>query len=155
MGTLASSPRRMLRLGAYADRLMELHAALTFGGGPVPVHVTPTTSTKALPVTITEVPEVQPGRASEAATHAITTAAGSGSGITCTGSTNSGDGDGGSRSGGVFEASVDEIAFVGAKVITPTGHVLVRDLTLRIPVGQHVLVTGPNGAGKSRYDDHP
>ena len=42
-----------------------------------------------------------------------------------------------------------EIGFDGLTVATPTGAVLVRDLTLRVPPGKNLLVTGPNGAGKS------
>ena len=34
-------------------------------------------------------------------------------------------------------------------VLTPSGNPLVRDLTLSVPRGTHLLVTGPNGAGKS------
>lgn len=41
------------------------------------------------------------------------------------------------------------IEFSGVKVVTPTGNVLVDDLTLRVESGFNLLITGPNGSGKS------
>ncbi|KAL6554848.1 ATP-binding cassette sub- D member 1 [Orobanche gracilis] len=41
------------------------------------------------------------------------------------------------------------IEFDGVKVVTPTGNVLVEDLTLRVEPGSNLLITGPNGSGKS------
>ncbi|KAG5090313.1 hypothetical protein JHK82_049091 [Glycine max] len=41
------------------------------------------------------------------------------------------------------------IEFDGVKVVTPTGNVLVDDLTLRVESGSNLLITGPNGSGKS------
>nr|KYP75795.1 ABC transporter D family member 1 [Cajanus cajan] len=41
------------------------------------------------------------------------------------------------------------IEFYGVKVVTPTGNVLVDDLTLRVEPGSNLLITGPNGSGKS------
>ncbi|XP_057431902.1 ABC transporter D family member 1 [Lotus japonicus] len=41
------------------------------------------------------------------------------------------------------------IEFSGVKVVTPTGNVLVDDLTLRVEPGSNLLITGPNGSGKS------
>ncbi|KAE9604779.1 putative fatty-acyl-CoA-transporting ATPase [Lupinus albus] len=41
------------------------------------------------------------------------------------------------------------IEFSGVKVVTPTGNVLVDDLTLRVESGSNLLITGPNGSGKS------
>ncbi|THG14498.1 hypothetical protein TEA_014205 [Camellia sinensis var. sinensis] len=41
------------------------------------------------------------------------------------------------------------IEFDGVKVVTPTGNVLVEDLTLKVESGSNLLVTGPNGSGKS------
>ncbi|KDD71951.1 hypothetical protein H632_c4114p0, partial [Helicosporidium sp. ATCC 50920] len=43
----------------------------------------------------------------------------------------------------------DCIAWEDACVVTPSGALLVKDLTLRVPLGTNLLVTGPNGAGKS------
>ena len=58
-------------------------------------------------------------------------------------------GGGMKRSGSRVAADSDEISFEHVTVITPTGNVLVKDLTLRVPQGTNLLVTGPNGAGKS------
>lgn len=41
------------------------------------------------------------------------------------------------------------IEFAGVKVVTPTGNVLVEDLTLKVESGSNLLITGPNGSGKS------
>ncbi|CAH9103035.1 unnamed protein product [Cuscuta epithymum] len=41
------------------------------------------------------------------------------------------------------------IEFDGVKVVTPTGNVLVEDLSLRVETGSNLLITGPNGSGKS------
>ncbi|KAG0469404.1 hypothetical protein HPP92_016104 [Vanilla planifolia] len=41
------------------------------------------------------------------------------------------------------------IEFSNVKVVTPTGHVLVDDLTLKVDSGSNLLITGPNGSGKS------
>ncbi|PKI61174.1 hypothetical protein CRG98_018405 [Punica granatum] len=43
----------------------------------------------------------------------------------------------------------NHIEFSGVKVVTPTGNVLVEDLTLRVKSGSNLLITGPNGSGKS------
>ncbi|XP_022739666.1 ABC transporter D family member 1-like isoform X3 [Durio zibethinus] len=41
------------------------------------------------------------------------------------------------------------VEFSGVKVVTPTGNVLVKDLSLRVDSGSNLLITGPNGSGKS------
>ncbi|XP_027334741.1 ABC transporter D family member 1-like isoform X1 [Abrus precatorius] len=41
------------------------------------------------------------------------------------------------------------IGFYDVKVVTPTGNILVDDLTLRVESGSNLLITGPNGSGKS------
>ncbi|XP_047326997.1 ABC transporter D family member 1-like [Impatiens glandulifera] len=41
------------------------------------------------------------------------------------------------------------IEFNEVKVVTPTGNVLVEDLTLKVELGSNLLITGPNGSGKS------
>lgn len=43
----------------------------------------------------------------------------------------------------------EEITFDHVPVITPTGNILVKDLTFSIKPGQSLLVIGPNGCGKS------
>lgn len=55
----------------------------------------------------------------------------------------------GEHQGGKILPSANEIAFEGATVITPGNTTLVKDLTLRVPLGTNLLVTGPNGSGKS------
>ncbi len=52
------------------------------------------------------------------------------------------------RETATFEASED-IVFDKVQVATPTGVVLVQDLSFRVPKGGNLLLTGRNGAGKS------
>ncbi|GAA0146240.1 ATP-binding cassette [Lithospermum erythrorhizon] len=48
-----------------------------------------------------------------------------------------------------YVSQANYIEFDGVKVVTPTGNVLVEDLTLRVESGSNLLITGPNGSGKS------
>ncbi|XP_019185646.1 PREDICTED: ABC transporter D family member 1 [Ipomoea nil] len=48
-----------------------------------------------------------------------------------------------------FVSEANYIEFDDVKVVTPTGNVLVEDLSLRVESGSNLLITGPNGSGKS------
>ncbi|KAK9078104.1 hypothetical protein SSX86_002161 [Deinandra increscens subsp. villosa] len=48
-----------------------------------------------------------------------------------------------------YISQADYIEFDGVKVVTPSGNVLVEDLTLKVESGSNLLITGPNGSGKS------
>ncbi|CAL9173750.1 unnamed protein product [Musa hybrid cultivar] len=48
-----------------------------------------------------------------------------------------------------YISEANYIEFAGVKVVTPTGNVLVDDLSLKVESGSNLLITGPNGSGKS------
>ena len=49
---------------------------------------------------------------------------------------------------GVIHES-ENIEFKGVPIVSPNGDVLLRDLTLAVKPGMHLLIVGPNGCGKS------
>lgn len=48
-----------------------------------------------------------------------------------------------------YITQADYIEFDKVKVVTPSGNILVEDLTLKVESGSNLLITGPNGSGKS------
>ncbi|WOL12707.1 ABC transporter D family member 1-like isoform X1 [Canna indica] len=48
-----------------------------------------------------------------------------------------------------YISEANYIEFAGVKVVTPTGNVLVNNLSLKVESGSNLLITGPNGSGKS------
>ncbi|KAL5988338.1 hypothetical protein ACLOJK_036102 [Asimina triloba] len=48
-----------------------------------------------------------------------------------------------------YLSEANYIEFSGVKVVTPTGNVLVDNLSLKVESGSNLLITGPNGSGKS------
>ncbi|WVZ67270.1 hypothetical protein U9M48_016375 [Paspalum notatum var. saurae] len=50
---------------------------------------------------------------------------------------------------GNYISEANYIEFSDVKVVTPSGNVLVENLTLRLESGSNLLITGPNGSGKS------
>ncbi|KAM7262302.1 hypothetical protein ACFE04_021379 [Oxalis oulophora] len=52
-------------------------------------------------------------------------------------------------SSGNYFSEADYVEFSDVKVVTPTGNVLVENLTLKVQPGSNLLITGPNGSGKS------
>uniref|UniRef100_A0A1I7V4M5 ABC transporter domain-containing protein n=1 Tax=Caenorhabditis tropicalis TaxID=1561998 RepID=A0A1I7V4M5_9PELO len=49
----------------------------------------------------------------------------------------------------ITDSESDEIVLTSVPIVTPNGDVVVRNMTLTITPGMHVLITGPNGCGKS------
>uniref|UniRef100_A0A158P8D3 ATP-binding cassette sub-family D member 2 n=1 Tax=Angiostrongylus cantonensis TaxID=6313 RepID=A0A158P8D3_ANGCA len=51
--------------------------------------------------------------------------------------------------GKVVESVDDSIVLTDVPIVTPNGDVVVKDMSIEIKPGMHVLITGPNGCGKS------
>lgn len=157
MGTLGSSSRKLMKLGAYAERIRDMqrvmadikaHGGATgaFGGcgctcgsgwaqhgsagaAAGGAGARPGCSGRALRVSLLCRPGRNPGRPPPR------------NRLGPAGSLGTADGQ--------VLACEDAIVFEEAVVVTPGNTTLVRDLSLRVPAGTNLLVTGPNGAGKS------
>ncbi|CAO4372133.1 unnamed protein product [Caenorhabditis nigoni] len=51
--------------------------------------------------------------------------------------------------GVITDSETDEIVLNSVPIVTPNGDVVVKNMSLTITPGMHVLITGPNGCGKS------
>ncbi|EGT42132.1 CBN-PMP-4 protein [Caenorhabditis brenneri] len=49
----------------------------------------------------------------------------------------------------ITDSETDEIVLNSVPIVTPNGDVVVKNMTLTITPGMHMLITGPNGCGKS------
>lgn len=49
----------------------------------------------------------------------------------------------------ITDSVTDEIVLNSVPIVTPNGDVVVKNMTLTITPGMHMLITGPNGCGKS------
>uniref|UniRef100_A0A7E4VFE9 ABC transporter domain-containing protein n=1 Tax=Panagrellus redivivus TaxID=6233 RepID=A0A7E4VFE9_PANRE len=50
---------------------------------------------------------------------------------------------------GIVETSDGNIELTRVPIVTPNGDVIVKEMTIKITPGTHILITGPNGCGKS------
>ncbi|EPZ34130.1 ABC transporter domain-containing protein [Rozella allomycis CSF55] len=50
---------------------------------------------------------------------------------------------------GIVIYTSDEVYFSRVPIVSPTGDILIKEMTFRIVPGMHLLVVGPNGCGKS------
>ncbi|VDM62777.1 unnamed protein product [Angiostrongylus costaricensis] len=50
---------------------------------------------------------------------------------------------------GIVESVDDSIVLINVPIVTPNGDIVVKDMSIEIKPGMHVLITGPNGCGKS------
>ena len=125
MGTLGSSSRKLMKLGAYADRIREMERVMA----DIKAHHGATGVRRCS----LKMPSC--GRAATATTTKGVCVA------LRAGSLGAADGQ--------LLACEDAIVFEDVVVVTPGSSTLVHDLSLRVPSGTNLLVTGPNGAGKS------
>jgi ATP-binding cassette subfamily D (ALD) long-chain fatty acid import protein len=50
---------------------------------------------------------------------------------------------------GLVRSGYDGVKITSVPIVTPSGDALVKDLTLDVKEGMHILITGPNGVGKT------
>ncbi|CAG9462286.1 unnamed protein product [Pedinophyceae sp. YPF-701] len=112
LGTLAASSSKVMRLGAFTERIVEMEKVVRDLSQP----------RTATPGRAIAAPEPQTDEDIEGLL---------------------------AKPEGEYEDAPNEISFENAMVVTPGRAVLVKGLSLRVPLGTNLLVTGPNGAGKS------
>ncbi|KAJ4898699.1 ABC transporter D family member 1 [Raphanus sativus] len=120
LGTLSISSRRLSRLSGYADRIHELMAVSRELSGDDKTSLQRNRSRNYL----TEASYVEFSGVKVVGTqiHVLVI---------------------------LLQKAVFLILLNALQVVTPTGNVLVEDLTLRVEQGSNLLITGPNGSGKS------